>query len=162
MAVAVSICAFVGTWALCGAALRLDEGVTFGVAGGALAVVIMVAAWWAPRGVPDSNGGADRGGWVRQRVRAGRNAAVRGDADHVTQRVRANGNARVAGTGCQVAQSVRVGQDATVTGGGPTPRPMPSAPDGVSTRNGGRAGRDARSGKEPADRNGHAIDSGEK
>jgi type VI protein secretion system component VasK len=78
VAVAVSACAFAGSWWACQAGLRLDEGVSLGIAGAVLAVVLALAGWWAAREKPAAEHSADRSVRVSQKVRAGRDAHVAG------------------------------------------------------------------------------------
>jgi hypothetical protein len=67
VAVVGSVAEFALAWWVCQEQVRLDEGVSLGVAGAVLAV----AAWWAPRGADsgESGGGAR---WLVQKARAGR------------------------------------------------------------------------------------------
>jgi hypothetical protein len=80
VAVGGSVAAFALAWWICQGVLHLDEGVTFGVAGAALAIVAGFLYWWAPR-VADKGGasGGDGGGGYRvtQNVR-GKNVNVAG------------------------------------------------------------------------------------
>jgi hypothetical protein len=70
VAVVVSAAGFALAWWVCGKLIRLDEGVTLGVAGAVLAILVAVAAWWAPRGA--GSGGSDGSGGRRtQKARAG-------------------------------------------------------------------------------------------
>jgi high-affinity Fe2+/Pb2+ permease len=71
VAVAVSIAGFALAWWVCAKVIRLDEGVSLGIAGAVLAVLLAIAAWWAPRGT--DSGGSDGGGGRRlvQKARAG-------------------------------------------------------------------------------------------
>ena len=62
-AVVVSAAGFALAWWICGKLIGLDEGVSLGVAGAVLAVLLAVAAWWAPRGA--DSGGADGSGGRR-------------------------------------------------------------------------------------------------
>jgi hypothetical protein len=50
VAVLVSAAGFALAWWVCQAWVRLDEGAAVGIAGAVLAVLVAVAAWWAPRG----------------------------------------------------------------------------------------------------------------
>src|ERR1700738_4231833 len=64
-------------WWVCGKLIGLDEGVSLGVAGAVVAVVIAIAAWWAPRGV--DGGGSDGSSWrLVQKARAGRGVNMAG------------------------------------------------------------------------------------
>jgi hypothetical protein len=56
-AVAVSAAGFALAWWICQELIGADEGVSLGVAGAVLAVLVAVAAWWAPRDA--DSGGAD-------------------------------------------------------------------------------------------------------
>jgi hypothetical protein len=78
VAVVVSVAGFALTWWVCGKLIGLDEGVSLGVAGAVVAVLVAVAAWWAPRGA--DSGGADGGGVRRlsQKARAGRDVNMAG------------------------------------------------------------------------------------
>jgi hypothetical protein len=98
VAVAVSVAGFALGWWVCGKLIGLDEGVSLGVAGAVLAVLLAVAAWWVPLGADGSGsdgGGSDGGGSdgsgsdgsgskgggrrrLVQKVRAGRDANVAG------------------------------------------------------------------------------------
>jgi hypothetical protein len=69
-AVAVSAAGFALAWWVCGKLIKLDEGVSLGVAGAVLAVLLAVAAWWAP-GSPDSGRSDGSGGRLVQKARAG-------------------------------------------------------------------------------------------
>jgi hypothetical protein len=60
-AVVVSAAGFALAWWVCGKLIGLDEGVSLGIAGAVLAVLLAVAAWWAPR-TAGSGGAADSGG----------------------------------------------------------------------------------------------------
>jgi hypothetical protein len=52
----VSVAGFALAWWMCQELIRLDEGVSLGVAGAVLATLLTVAAWWA-------SGGGDSGGF---------------------------------------------------------------------------------------------------
>jgi hypothetical protein len=60
VAVVVSAVGFALAWWICEKLIRLDEGVSLGIAGAVLAVLLAFAAWWAPLKV--GSGGADRSG----------------------------------------------------------------------------------------------------
>jgi hypothetical protein len=75
-AVVISACAFAAAWWACQVGLRLDEGVSLGVAGAVLAVVLAMAGWWAAREKPAAEHSAGGGVRVSQKVRAGRDANV--------------------------------------------------------------------------------------
>jgi hypothetical protein len=85
-AVMVSVAGFALTWWVCGMLIGLDEGVSLAVAGAVLAVLLAVAAWWAPRGA--DSGGADGSGGRRlvQKGRAGRDVYMAGRDMTVNQR----------------------------------------------------------------------------
>ena len=51
-AVVLSVAAFALSWWVCQKLIRLDEGISLGVAGAVLAVVVAVASWWAAREHP--------------------------------------------------------------------------------------------------------------
>ena len=80
VAIAVSLAAFAVSWWICETVAGLDEGTAIGVAGATLAVALAVAAWLAtrehPRGTSDRNKGMRL--WIKQSVRAGRDAYVAG------------------------------------------------------------------------------------
>jgi hypothetical protein len=78
MAVAGSAGGFALAWWLCQERIRLDEAISLGVAGAVLAVLLAVAAWWAPRGA--DSGGSDGSGGRRlaQKARAGRDVYMAG------------------------------------------------------------------------------------
>jgi hypothetical protein len=86
VAVVVSAAGFALAWWICGKLIGLDEAVSLGVAGAALAVLLAVAAWWAPRGA--DSGGADASGGRRlvQKTRAGRDAYMAGRDMTINQR----------------------------------------------------------------------------
>lgn len=76
VAVAVAAAGFALAWWVCQGLIGLDEGVSLGIAGAVLAVLLAVAAWWAPRGADDGAGGG--GGRLVQRARAGRDVNMAG------------------------------------------------------------------------------------
>ena len=83
-AVAVPAAGFVLCWWVCQELAGLDEGVSLGVAGAVLALVLAVTGWWAARERP---GAGDRGaaGWrVWQRARAGRDVTMAGRDQVIT------------------------------------------------------------------------------
>jgi hypothetical protein len=88
VAVLVSAGGFALAWWVCQEQVRADEGVSLGIAGAVLAVLLAVAAWWAPRGA--DSGGTEGGGGRRvvQKARAGRDAYVAGRDMTVNQRHR--------------------------------------------------------------------------
>jgi hypothetical protein len=53
LAVVVSGAGFALVWWLCQEQLRLDEGAALGIAGAVLAVLLAIAAWWAPQAASD-------------------------------------------------------------------------------------------------------------
>lgn len=78
VAVALSAAGFALAWWVCAKLIKLDEGISLGIAGAVLAVVLAVAAWWAPRGA-DSGGGEGSGGRrLVQKARAGRDVYLAG------------------------------------------------------------------------------------
>jgi hypothetical protein len=77
VAVAVAAAGFALAWWVCQGLIGLDEGVSLGIAGAVLAVLLAVSAWWAPRGA-DGGGSGGGGGRLVQKVRAGRDANVAG------------------------------------------------------------------------------------
>ncbi len=54
VAVGIGAAGFVLAWWVCQGLVGLDEGVSLGVAGAVLAVLLAVGSWWAPR---DAGGG---------------------------------------------------------------------------------------------------------
>lgn len=50
VAVAGSAAGFALAWWVCQELIGADEGISLGIAGAVLAVLLAVAAWWAPRG----------------------------------------------------------------------------------------------------------------
>jgi hypothetical protein len=70
VAVVVSAAGFALAWWVCQEQIRLNEGVSLGIAGAVLAVLLAVAAWWAPRGA-DSGEPGGGGRRVVQKARAG-------------------------------------------------------------------------------------------
>lgn len=88
VAVAGSAAGFALAWWACGKLVGLDDGVSLGIAGAVLAIVLAVAAWWAPRGA--DSGGSDGSGGRRlvQKARAGGDVYVAGRDMTVGQRHR--------------------------------------------------------------------------
>ena len=86
--VVVSAAGFALAWWVCAKLIKLDEGISLGIAGAALAVLLAIAAWWAPRGA--DSGGADGNGGRRlvQKARAGRDAYMAGRDMKIDQRHR--------------------------------------------------------------------------
>jgi hypothetical protein len=60
VAVVVSAARFALAWRVCRAQIRLDEGISLGIASAVLALLQAVAAWWAPQGA--GSGGPGSGG----------------------------------------------------------------------------------------------------
>ncbi len=79
-AVAVPVAGFALAWWVCGRLIGLDEGISLALAGAVLAVLLAVAAWWAP--LEESGAG---GGRLVQRARAGRDVYVAGRDMSVNQ-----------------------------------------------------------------------------
>ena len=88
VALAVSVAGFGLAWWVCEGLIGLDEGVSLGIAGAVLAVLLAVAAFWAPRGA--DGGGSDGGGGqrLRQQARAGRDVYLAGRDMTIDQRHR--------------------------------------------------------------------------
>ena len=78
VAVVVSAAGFALAWWVCQERIRLDEGISLGIAGAVLAVLVAVAAWWAPRGADSGESGGGGGRRLVQKARAGRDAYVAG------------------------------------------------------------------------------------
>jgi uncharacterized membrane protein len=76
-AIGVAAAGFVLTWWVCQELARLDEGVSLGIAGAVLAVVLAVGGWWAARDA-DGRGTDDAGRRVVQKARAGRDVTMAG------------------------------------------------------------------------------------
>lgn len=89
VAVAGSAGGFALAWLVCQELIRLDEGVSLGISGAVVAVVIAVAGWWATRSA--DIGGSDGSGARRlvQKARAGRDVYMAGRDQNVTYRRRA-------------------------------------------------------------------------
>lgn len=77
VAVVVSAAGFALAWWVCDKLIGLDEGVSLGIAGAVVAVLVAVAAWWAPRDA-DGGGSDDGGERLVQKVRAGRDVNMAG------------------------------------------------------------------------------------
>jgi high-affinity Fe2+/Pb2+ permease len=78
VAAAGSAAGFALAWWVCQEEMRLDEGVSLGIAGAVLAIVLAAAAWWAPRGagsVESDGGGRQR---LSQKARARRDVYMAG------------------------------------------------------------------------------------
>jgi high-affinity Fe2+/Pb2+ permease len=88
VAVLVSAGGFALAWWVCQEQIRLDEGVSLGIAGAVLAVLLSVGAWWAPRGTSDDGSGGSRSRGVVQKARAGRDVYMSGRDMTVDQRHR--------------------------------------------------------------------------
>jgi hypothetical protein len=85
--VAVSAAGFALAWWVCQERIRLDEGISLGIAGAVLAVLLAIAAWWAPGGA--DSGGSDGGGRrLVQKARAGRDVNMAGRDMRINQRHR--------------------------------------------------------------------------
>jgi hypothetical protein len=80
-AVGLSVAAFALVWWSCSGPFHRDEGISLGIAGAALAIVIAVAGWWAGLEKPGKESGGES----------------LGDSTDVTQNVKAGGDAYVAG-----------------------------------------------------------------
>ncbi len=85
VAVAGAVAGFALAWWVCATLIGLDEGVSLGVAGAMLAVLLAVAAWWAPR---DAGSGGSGGGGRRvvQKARGGRDVYQAGRDMTIRQR----------------------------------------------------------------------------
>jgi hypothetical protein len=77
VAVVVSAGGFALAWWVCGKMIGLDEGISLGVAGAVLAVLLAVAAWWVPQGADSGESDGVGGHRVVQKVRAGRDVNMR-------------------------------------------------------------------------------------
>lgn len=77
VAVCLSLAAFSVGWWVCAALLHRDEAISLGIASAAVAIVIVIAGWWAGLELPgkEPGGGAAK---VNQRVRAKRDAYIAG------------------------------------------------------------------------------------
>jgi hypothetical protein len=83
VAVVVSAAGFALTWWVCQDQVRLDEGISLGIAGAVLAVLLAVGAWWAPRGTDSGEPGGT--GWrLVQKARAGRDINMAGRDQTIT------------------------------------------------------------------------------
>ena len=78
VAVVVSAAGFALAWWVCGKLIGLDEGVSLGVAGAVVAVLVAFAGWWAPRGADSGGAGGGGGRRLRQKARAGRDVNMAG------------------------------------------------------------------------------------
>ncbi len=87
-AVVVSAAGFALAWWICAKLIGADEGVSLGVAGAVLAVLVAVVAWWAPRGADSGSSDGSGGRRAMQKARAGRDAYVAGRDMAVNQRYR--------------------------------------------------------------------------
>jgi hypothetical protein len=85
VAVVVSVAGFALAWWVCQKGIRLDEGISLGIAGAVLAVLLTFAAFWAPRGA-DGGGSDGSGKRLTQKARAGRDAYIAGRDMTVNQR----------------------------------------------------------------------------
>ena len=84
VAVLLSVAGFAVAWWVCQRQIRLDEGISIGIAGAVLTVMLAVAAWWAPRGGDDSAGGE---GLLVRRARAARDVNMAGRDQIIADRV---------------------------------------------------------------------------
>jgi hypothetical protein len=86
VAVAGSAAGFALAWYVCQRLIALDEGVSLGIAGAVLTVLLAFGAWWAPRSI--DGGGSDASGGRRstQKARAGRDVYMAGRDMTVQQR----------------------------------------------------------------------------
>lgn len=86
VAVVVSAAGFALAWWVCQETIGLDEGVSLGIAGAVVAIVMAVVAWWAPRGIDSegSDGGRERR--LVQKARAGRDVYMTGHDMTINQR----------------------------------------------------------------------------
>ena len=110
VAVAGSAAGFALAWWACQGLVGADEGVSLGVAGAVLAVLLAVAAWWAPRGV--GSGGAESAG--REQV-----SPVREETGNVTNEI----------SGGTFRGPVLQGRDFTGLTFGAAPASRPEDPD---------------------------------
>lgn len=80
VAVCLSVVAFALGWWVCAALLHRDEGISLGIASAALAIVIVIAGWWAGLELPRRTVSGDSGDRpeASQRVQAGRDAYIAG------------------------------------------------------------------------------------
>jgi high-affinity Fe2+/Pb2+ permease len=85
VAVVVSAAGFALAWWVCQEQIRLDEGASLGIAGVVAAIVIAIAAWWAPRGA-DSDGTEGGRRRLTQKARAGRDVYMAGRDITIDQR----------------------------------------------------------------------------
>lgn len=78
VAVVVSAAGFVLAWWMCQRLIRLNEGISLGIAGAVLAIVLAVAGWWAVQGSDDSESGGSGRRRLVQRARARRDVNMAG------------------------------------------------------------------------------------
>jgi hypothetical protein len=76
-AVALSAAAFVLSWWICQGLIGADEGVSLGIAGAMLAIVLAVAGWWAVQGTGDVSPDRPQRRLL-QKARAGRDVSMAG------------------------------------------------------------------------------------
>ena len=76
--VAVSAAGFALAWWVCQELIGLDEGISLGVAGAVLTVLLAVAAWWAPRGADRGEADSSGGRRLVQKARAGQDVYMAG------------------------------------------------------------------------------------
>jgi hypothetical protein len=86
VAVAVSVAGFALAWYVCQRLIALDEGVSLGIAGAVLAILLAVAAWWAPRSIDGGESDASGGRRVTQKAQAGRDVYMSGRDMTIEQR----------------------------------------------------------------------------
>jgi high-affinity Fe2+/Pb2+ permease len=84
--VAGSAAGFGLAWWVCQELIGADEGISLGIAGAVLAILLAVAAWWAPRGADSEE--SDAGGRLVQKARAARDVYMAGRDMTVNQRHR--------------------------------------------------------------------------
>ena len=110
VAVAGSAAGFALAWWVCQGLVGADEGISLGIAGAVLAVLLAVAAWWAPRSA--DSGRADSAG--RERV-----PPVREETGNVTNTI----------SGGTFSGPVLQGRDVTGLTFGAAPASRPEDPD---------------------------------
>lgn len=77
----LAVAAFALAWWVCAGPLHRDEGISIGIASAALAIVIVIAGWWAGlerKGTGVRKGPGGESGAVNQVVEAGGDAYVAG------------------------------------------------------------------------------------
>jgi hypothetical protein len=78
VAVVVVSSGFALAWWVCQEQIGLDEGISLGIAGAVLAVLLAVAAWWAPRGADSGGSGGSGERRLVQKARARRDVYMAG------------------------------------------------------------------------------------